>query len=267
MTGLDAELIREVNAVVDSRDFDALAERMHPDVVWEHNTGVGSPEEGVYRGRESVVALLGRIVDAWESLRAEERELRDLGDGRYLVKGVLRAKHRTTQTEFDTPYEQLIVLRDGLLVFGRMVSEQGLARRQADNIELVHAFVEAFNSRDIDSVAAFTREDVVLEEWPTALGAQTFTGIDGVRVAIDAWFETWEWMRVRVIDVFATGDHVVITLHQRAKGKGSEIEVEITSHNVYSFTDGKVSRIALFTEREPALTLAGLNPDYEQATR
>ena len=60
---------------------------MHPDVVWEHNLGVGSPEEGVYRGRDSVVALFERILEPWEYMRAEPREIRDLGGRRLRGQG------------------------------------------------------------------------------------------------------------------------------------------------------------------------------------
>jgi len=54
---------------------------------------------------------------------------------------------------------------------------------------------------------------------------------------------------------------VLVVLDQRAKGKGSEVEVEIRSYNVYAFRDGKVSRIQLYTEREPALEAAGLTQE------
>jgi ketosteroid isomerase-like protein len=63
------------------------------------------------------------------------------------------------------------------------------------------------------------------------------------------------------------GDSVFVVLHQRAKGSGSGIEVEIRSWNVYSFRDGKVIRIQLFLEPEPALEAAGLTPNYEEEKR
>ena len=116
----DVERIHEINAAIAVRDVAAIRNAMHDDVVWEHNLGVGSPEEGVYRGRESVVALLERILDPWEHMRLEGRELHDLGEGRYLVKGDMYAKHVTSAVEIVAPYEQRLELRDGLLVKGEM---------------------------------------------------------------------------------------------------------------------------------------------------
>jgi ketosteroid isomerase-like protein len=106
--------------------------------------------------------------------------------------------------------------------------------------------------------------DAELHEWPEAPGARSYRGAAGVRAALDTWFETWEWMRVEIEDIFPVGDHVVVTLHQVARGKNSEAEVETTSYNVYSFRDGKVTGIRLFLERERALAAAGIAPDQQE---
>lgn len=264
--------IREFNEAVASSDFEAMRRLVDADVVWEQNIGVGSPEEGVYRGRSSFVALLGRILEAWESLRPEPFEIRELRDGAYLVRGVLHGKHSTSATEVDTPYEQHLEIRDGLLVRGRMVSG-GDARLEPANSEsggdsanaaLIREFTEAFNRRDVDYMTSQLDPDVELHEWPTAPGAGSYRGREGVRSALDSWFEAWAWMQVEVVDVVEVGERVMVTLHQRAKGKGSEVEVEIDSFNVYTVRDGKVTRIELFTEREPALAAAGLTENRRE---
>ena len=137
----------------------------------------------------------------------------------------------------------------------------------SENVERVRRFVDAFNHLDLESVVADIEEDAELHEWPEAPGAQSYRGAEGVRAALDNWFESFEWMRVEIEDIFDVGEHVLVALHQRAKGKNSEAEVEIRSFNVYTFKDGKVTRIELFTEREPALAAAGLAPDYQEEKR
>ena len=120
MTDSDVDVIDEVNDAVAKGDPSAVAERLHPDVVWEHNIGVGSPEEGVYRGRKNVIRLLERIVESWEYIRPEPLSIDLLDDGRYRVRGELRAKHRTSDTEIRTSYEQHLEVLDGELVKGWM---------------------------------------------------------------------------------------------------------------------------------------------------
>ena len=114
------EVIREVNEAIAKSDLRILAAHLHPDVVWEHNIGTGSLEEGVYTGRESVMQLFERIVEPWEYLRAEPRSIDRLDDGSYHVVGHLRAKHRTSETEIRASYEQHLELRDEMLVKGDM---------------------------------------------------------------------------------------------------------------------------------------------------
>jgi ketosteroid isomerase-like protein len=116
----DVEVIQAVNDAVAKGEPRAVAERLHPDVVWEHNIGTGSPEEGVYQGRESLILLFERVVETWEYIRPEPHSIERLDDGRYRVRGDLRAKHRTSDTEIGASYEQHVEVRDGQLVKGSM---------------------------------------------------------------------------------------------------------------------------------------------------
>jgi ketosteroid isomerase-like protein len=128
VSAADVDRIREVNNAMMARDMSTVAERLHPDVVWEHNLGGGSPEEGVYRGRESVMSLLERILEPWEQLRAEPDEIRDLGGGSYRIRGRLHGKHAASSTEIVSPYVQQIEMRDGRLLRGKMTAGGDLAR-------------------------------------------------------------------------------------------------------------------------------------------
>jgi ketosteroid isomerase-like protein len=118
----NVEVILRVNEKVERGEPEAIAEHLHADVVWEHNIGVGSPEEGVYRGRESVLRLFERIVEPWDYLRAEPRAIEPLGDGRYHVVGALHAKHRTSDVEVSASYEQHLEVLDEKLVKGTMTT-------------------------------------------------------------------------------------------------------------------------------------------------
>jgi ketosteroid isomerase-like protein len=121
------------------------------------------------------------------------------------------------------------------------------------NVAAVERFVDAFNRSDFDALSADTGPETVLHEWPAAPGAQSYQGQDGLRQAIDNWFESWEWMQIEIEHIEESGDRVMATFHQRARGRGSEVEVEIRSFNVWSFENGIAAEVWLFTDREPAL--------------
>jgi ketosteroid isomerase-like protein len=135
------------------------------------------------------------------------------------------------------------------------------------NAAIVRTWTDAFNRRDFDSVIETLDPDVELHEWPAAPGARTYRGPDGIRKALDSWFEAWEWMQVEIEDLVEADDRVLLTAHQRAKGRGSAVEVEIDSYNVYTFRDGKVIRIQLFTDRDPALEAAGFTKNQQEERR
>jgi ketosteroid isomerase-like protein len=123
----DEDLVRAINEMVGRGDLSAIAKHVHPDVVWEHNIGLGSPEEGVYRGKDALLDFIERILEPWEYMRPVARRVTDLGNGRYLARGELVSKHRTTDAEISTPYEHELEIRDGLLVHARMAIGAGVA--------------------------------------------------------------------------------------------------------------------------------------------
>jgi ketosteroid isomerase-like protein len=138
---------------------------------------------------------------------------------------------------------------------------------ESANVATVRRFMDAFNRLDIEGALADADDDIVLREWVEAPGSQTYHGHDGVRKAIKTWFETWAWMQVEIKGIVDMGDRVLVTLYQRAKGSGSGIEVDTTTFNLYSFRNGKVTRIELYTQREPALEAAGLSLQHEEEKR
>jgi hypothetical protein len=125
----------------------------------------------------------------------------------------------------------------------------------------VQGFVDSFNRRDLDALTADLHPEVELHEWPEAPGAQTFRGPAGAREAVEGWFEAWESMHIEIQDVEEADDRILVTLHQRAKGRGSAVEVEIITYNVFTFNGGKVIGIKLLLDREEALAAAGLATD------
>jgi ketosteroid isomerase-like protein len=116
----DEEVMRRMIEAVGSGDVHAFSEGLHPDVVWEHNVGGGSLEEGTYRGRESVAQLFERILEPWEYMRLELQEVERSDEGALLIKGEMHSKHSTTAAEITTPYEQRLEFENGLLLRARM---------------------------------------------------------------------------------------------------------------------------------------------------
>jgi ketosteroid isomerase-like protein len=117
----DEDQIRELNDAVGRNDLRRFTEGMHPNAVWEHNIGTGSPEEGVYEGRDQIGQLFERVLEGWEYMRPEATEIRDAEPGVYVVRGQLHCKLPDTENEIVEPYEQRLEMRDGRMARCRMV--------------------------------------------------------------------------------------------------------------------------------------------------
>jgi len=250
----DVDRIRQVNAAVMARDMDTVSERLHPDVVWEHNLGGGSPEEGVYRGRESVIALLERILEAWEYMRSEPREIRDLGGGAYHIRGELHVKHSTSATEMVEPFVQRFELHDGLLLRAQMTTGT-VPVRERENVDVVRQVVEAFRQRDVPLLRSLFDEQ---SEFTSAEGG-TYRGLDEIERYmrdLDGVFEDWRSENERYVD--ACDGRVVLVYRIVGRGRGSGVPVDQEIAILWTVRDRKVLRGKAYVDPEEALLAVGV---------
>jgi ketosteroid isomerase-like protein len=93
---------------------DEIARRLAPDVEWHHNLGIGTPLEGIYRGRAEVLELFDAIRDSFGVARFELEEVRDLSSTEVLVLGQLHLEGRGSGVALTTPFGAVMEIIDGL---------------------------------------------------------------------------------------------------------------------------------------------------------
>ena len=249
----DLERIRVLNDALQAGDTDAVLASLHEDVVWEHNLGAGSPEEGVYRGRDSVVSLFERILEPWEYMRSEAHEIRALGGGAFETRGELHAKHSTSSIEVVSAYGQRFEIRDGLVVRMSMVSGADPAWQSAD-IDLVRQVVEAFRDRDVARLRLLFDEQSEFTSTIGALDGGTYRGRDGIERYthdLDDVFDEWHSEDERYVDV---GDGRVMFFYRIVgRGKGSGVPIDEEAAISWMVRDGKVLRGKVYLDPEEAL--------------
>jgi ketosteroid isomerase-like protein len=79
----------------------------------EAGVPLGADLQTVYRGRPGLRAFLNEWAQAWEQIRYEPEELIDCG-GRVCVLMRMRGRGRGSGVEVDTPFAQLVTLRQGM---------------------------------------------------------------------------------------------------------------------------------------------------------
>ena len=124
-----------------------------------------------------------------------------------------------------------------------------------ENLELVRAFIAAYNRRDFDAaVEAFDPEI----EWvlPERQSSDSGRGPDAVIRFWEDIDNTFDDLQLRPQEHIDAGDRIATRLRHYGKSKGGvEIDTELY-HQVVTFRDGRMARIEYFASWEEALEAA-----------
>ncbi len=78
-------------------------------------------------------------------------------------------------------------------------------------------------------------------------------GHAGVAEAFRNWFEAFDEFTIEAEDFSSQGDHVLVAMRQRARGRGSGVEVEERLYQLFTLRDGKVIRFEEYSDEADAL--------------
>jgi ketosteroid isomerase-like protein len=127
----------------------------------------------------------------------------------------------------------------------------------SDNVEIVQQAVEGFNERGVDGILPLIHEEFEATTPPNlASEPDTYRGHDGVRRWFDSFYEVMDEIRWDAHEYRPVGDRVVVGFTLRARGKTTGLDFGQNAVMVWSFRDGKGSRIELFETMEEALAAA-----------
>ena len=107
-------IIKRLLAAFETRDFEAIAPYLHPDLETRPAL-VGGPERTTHRGVEGMRQFWAEIDAAWEEFRIEPAEFRE-GQDTVLVLGRVYARGRESGIALASPAGWLAGMRDGRLV-------------------------------------------------------------------------------------------------------------------------------------------------------
>jgi ketosteroid isomerase-like protein len=130
----------------------------------------------------------------------------------------------------------------------------------SENLDLVKSIFAAWERGDFSSAGwAHPEIEFVMTG---GLSEGRWSGISEMSQAWSAMLRAWENLRA-VPDEFREleGDRVLVLLRNRGRGKGSGIEIgEISTKaaNLFTISDGKVTSLILYWDRDRALADLGL---------
>jgi ketosteroid isomerase-like protein len=128
-----------------------------------------------------------------------------------------------------------------------------------ENVEIVRKLFDAFNRGDYAAALAALAPDI---EWHApsgvSIGEEIYRGHHAVQRAFVLWLDAWETYRFEPTELLDRGDNVVVTGTQIGRGRGSGVEINLQTFNVFTLRNGKIIRMRTFDDRAAALEAAGL---------
>jgi uncharacterized protein len=126
---------------------------------------------------------------------------------------------------------------------------------------VVRAAWDAWAKGDLDAVfetyhPTIEWDTTHFEGWPET---GVYRGFDEVRRFFDGWLATWDGYEVRVEEIRAVGDRVLVLYRQRGVGRESRVPMEFEGAQVISLRDGKLAVIDNYSDPSQALRAVGLS--------
>src|ERR1700730_13784680 len=129
-----------------------------------------------------------------------------------------------------------------------------------ENVEVVKRGIDAFNRRDVETLAEITTEDY---EWFPAFAGivegGSYSGREGIEAYFQAAGDTWEDVRLIAEEFQDLGHRVLMLGRVEGRGRGSGVEVDAPHAAVWDFRGGRISRTRGYFDPRDALRAAGLS--------
>jgi ketosteroid isomerase-like protein len=125
-------------------------------------------------------------------------------------------------------------------------------------VETVRRFYAAFNRKDSAAAMALANDDVTVEEAPSFNpNPRSFRGIPQAQEYLESYYKVWETFSMEPAEIAEVGDGVVVaTVDVTAVGRASSINISREVGHLFTFRDGKASRVVLYGRAQEALKAA-----------
>ena len=248
------ELIRLGYDTVRTGDLETAGRLLTPRTRWHSAIGGAVLGKPVYVGPDEIIDLVYReIPSVLEGFRPEILEVRDLGGD--LALAVVRwcGTIRSSGLDVDQIFGQLCQVRDGKWLEMRSYESVEAAEAAIPEVRARHGY-EDWNRGDIDAVVASSHPDVVFEQDPGILGAETIHGHDALRAWLQSFIDAWEDFELEPERVVTRPDgRTIVILNLRATARSSGARAETRIAHVITLRDGLVHTWRSFTDPDEAL--------------
>jgi ketosteroid isomerase-like protein len=113
---------------------------------------------------------------------------------------------------------------------------------------------QAFNEGGVEAFLERLAPEVQLRDRESSPDrAETRYGKEGIKQLFASYMEAFDALRLEPQEFIDAGDQIVVTLHQRVRGKGSGAEVVGNIAHVWTMRGEAPFRLTIFRDKESAL--------------
>ena len=246
------ELIRLGYETARTGDLDTAARLLTPRTQWHSAIGGAVLGKPVYVGPDEIIDLVYReIPSVLDGFRPEILEVRDLGGDLALAVVRWRGTIRSSGLDVDQIFGQLCQVRDGVWLEMRSYESVEAAEAAIPEVRIRHAY-DDWNRGDLAAVVAATHPDVILEQDPLMLAAETVRGHAELLDWLERFADFWATFELEPETFVRTGSGVTVLLRLRAHAGAGSPEIDTRIAHAVSFHEGLVHRLRTYADPDEA---------------
>jgi ketosteroid isomerase-like protein len=130
----------------------------------------------------------------------------------------------------------------------------------SQDIEILRRGYGAFSERDMSFVLSFVRPDVELEVYTERpdIADTLYRGHEGFLRNLAELTEVFDDFRMEPEELTEGGGRIFVVVRVRGRGRSSGVSIDQRLFHVWTFRDGKVTRLEIHSDRAKALEAAGI---------
>ena len=123
-----------------------------------------------------------------------------------------------------------------------------------DDAERLRGAYQAFNEGGVEAfLERLAPEPQVRDRESSPDRAETRYGKEGLKELFASYMEAFDALSLEPQEFIDAGDQIVVSLHQRVRGKGSGVEVVGNIAHVWTMRGGAPFRLRIFGDKDSAL--------------